>query len=198
MRPLYFFALALLALAACRSEDSAAIPTSPGSPGTPGLGVNASLQGQRPFPSDNAWNAPVDTARVDPNSDALIASIGMTKGLHPDFGASYGGGPFGIPYVVVSGDTPGVSVTFDYADESDPGAYPIPVGSPVEGGSSSTGDRHVLVIDRDRSSTSSLPPIPSSDRPTGPLAPGPSSISHRTHSVRPVGPRQMPLDFPSS
>jgi len=149
MRPLYFFALALLALAACRSEDSSAIPTSPGSPGTPGLGVNASLQGQRPFPSDNAWNAPVDTARVDPNSDALIASIGMTKGLHPDFGASYGGGPFGIPYVVVSGDTPGVSVTFDYADESDPGAYPIPVGSPVEGGSSSTGDRHVLVIDRD-------------------------------------------------
>jgi len=49
----------------------------------------------------------------------------------------------------VSGETRGVSVTFDYAAESDPGAYPIPVGAPIEGGSSSTGDRHVLVIDRD-------------------------------------------------
>jgi hypothetical protein len=115
----------------------------------PGLGVNASLQGRRPFPDDNAWNTPVDKASVDPNSDALIASIGLTKGLHPDFGASYGGGPFGIPYVVVSGETRGVSVTFDYADESDPGAYPIPLGAPIEGGSSSSGDRHVLVIDRD-------------------------------------------------
>lgn len=139
----------LLALAACSPSESSTIPTSPGTPGTPGLGVNASLQGRRPFPDDNAWNTPVDKAAVDPNSDALVASIGLTKGLHPDFGASYGGGPFGIPYVVVSGETRGVSVTFDYADESDPGAYPIPVGAPIEGGSSSTGDRHVLVIDRD-------------------------------------------------
>jgi hypothetical protein len=149
-------ALALLALAACRTDgiighsgDSSSIPTDPGSPGIPGLGVNASLQGRRPFPADNAWNTRVDTASVDSNSDALIASIGLTKGLHPDFGANYGGGPFGIPYVVVSGDTPAVSVAFDYADESDPGSYPIPIGAPIEGGSNSNGDRHVLVIDRD-------------------------------------------------
>ena len=141
-------AFALLALA-CHSGDSPSIPTSPGSPGTPGLGIDASLQGLRPFPADNAWNTRVDTASVDPNSDALIASIGLTKGLHPDFGANYGGGPFGIPYVVVAGNTPGVSVSFAYADESDPGPYPIPQGAPIEGGSSSSGDRHVLVIDRD-------------------------------------------------
>jgi hypothetical protein len=142
-------ALILLALAGCRTGDATAIPTAPGSPGVPGLGINASLQGRRPFPQDNAWNTPVDGASVDPNSDALIASIGLTKGLHPDFGASYGGGPFGIPYVVVSGETRGVSVAFDYADESDPGAYPIPAGAPIEGGANSSGDRHVLVIDRD-------------------------------------------------
>ncbi|HKW10457.1 MAG TPA: hypothetical protein VJO33_08755 [Gemmatimonadaceae bacterium] len=142
-------ALVLCTLAACGSGASSAIPTAPGQPGKPGLGINASLQGRRPFPDDNAWNTPVDKASADPNSDALIASIGLTKGLHPDFGASYGGGPFGIPYVVVSGSTPGVSVTFDYADESDPGAYPIPVSAPIEGGSSSSGDRHVLVVDRD-------------------------------------------------
>jgi hypothetical protein len=79
----------------------------------------------------------------------LIAAIGLNKGLHPDFGAHYNGGPFGIPYVVVSGSTPGVNVSFDYADESDPGPYPIPRDAPIEGGVSSGGDRHVLVIDRD-------------------------------------------------
>jgi hypothetical protein len=56
---------------------------------------------------------------------------------------------YGIPYVVVSGDTPAVPVTFDYADESDPGPYPIPAGVPIEGTAASTGDRHVLVLDRD-------------------------------------------------
>jgi len=91
----------------------------------------------------------VDRAPVDPNSDALIASIGLTKGLHPDFGANYLGGPFGIPYVVVAGSTPSVTVTFSYAAESDPGPYPIPPDAPIEGGSASSGDRHVLVIDRD-------------------------------------------------
>ncbi|MFL6206292.1 MAG: hypothetical protein ACJ739_13180 [Acidimicrobiales bacterium] len=38
-------------------------------------------------------------------------------------------------------------MTFDYADESDPGPYPIPPTAPIEGGASSTGDRHVLVVD---------------------------------------------------
>ena len=36
-----------------------------------------------------------------------------------------------------------------YGDQSDPGPYPFPSNAPVEGGSGSTGDRHVLVIDRD-------------------------------------------------
>jgi len=125
----------------------AAGPTASG--GDPGLEINASLQGRRPFPDDNLWNVPVDLMPVDPNSNALIASIGLAKGLHPDFGANYNGGPFGIPYVVVSGGTPGVRVAFDYADESDSGPYPIPPGAPVEGGASSGGDRHVLVVDRD-------------------------------------------------
>jgi hypothetical protein len=40
-----------------------------------------------------------------------------------------------------------VGVTFDYSDESDPGPYPIPPDAPIEGGSQSTGDRHVLVLD---------------------------------------------------
>ena len=131
----------------------AAAPTAggggPSGGGGPGLGPNASLEGRRPFPADNPWNTPIDQDPVDPSSDTLIASIGLTRGVHPDFGANYNGGPFGIPYIVVGGSTPGVGVTFDYADESDPGPYPIPADAPIEGGAASSGDRHVLVIDRD-------------------------------------------------
>ena len=38
-------------------------------------------------------------------------------------------------------------MSFDYADESDPGPYPIPANAPIEGGPRADGDRHVLVID---------------------------------------------------
>lgn len=119
------------------------------------LGAGASLNGALPFPRDNAWNTAIAQAAVDPNSDALIASIGLTRGLHPDFGAGlYDGAPIGIPYVVVAGSQPKVRVTFtDYGDESDPGPYPVPPNAPIEGqqanGSAFGGDRHVLVIDRD-------------------------------------------------
>lgn len=118
-------------------------------PGIPDLGVNANLNGKRVFPANDAWNTPIDTDPVDPNSDNLIASIGLTKGLHADFGANWNGGPFGIPYVVVSGAQYRYPVTFYYPDESDPGPYPIPYNAPIEGGWKSTGDRHILVIDRD-------------------------------------------------
>ena len=36
-----------------------------------------------------------------------------------------------------------------YGSESDPGPFPVPADAPVEGGSGSDGDRHVLVVDRD-------------------------------------------------
>jgi hypothetical protein len=39
--------------------------------------------------------------------------------------------------------------TFTYADESDPGPYAIPMNAPIEGGSSSTGDRHAIAVDTD-------------------------------------------------
>lgn len=118
-------------------------------PPPPDLGVGANLNGNRPFPADNPWNTPIDNEPVDPNSDTLIASIGLSTGLHPDFGADWNGGPFGIPYVVVTGTQPKLPVSFDYADESDPGPYPIPPNAPIEGGADADGDRHIIVIDRD-------------------------------------------------
>ncbi len=113
------------------------------------LGENASFHGARMLPDDNPWNARVDALPLDPSSDALIDTIGRQTSLHPDFGADWDGGPFGIPYVVVDGTTPRVPVAFDTAGESDPGPYPIPSNAPIEGGAASSGDRHVLVLHRD-------------------------------------------------
>jgi hypothetical protein len=116
----------------------------------PDLGPGASLHGKQVFPSDNAWNRDVSNDPVDPNSDNLIAGIGLNTGLHPDFGTVWNGAPNGIPYIVVSGTQPRVPTNFSlYDDESDPGPYPVPPNAPIEGGPSANGDRHVLVIDRD-------------------------------------------------
>src|SRR6202162_1344476 len=101
------------------------------------------------FPPDNVWNVAVDILPVDANSAAYITTTGATRPLHPDFGTVYNGAPNGIPYIVVAGSQARVPVSFDYADESDPGPYPIPPDAPIEGGPQSTGDRHVLIVDRD-------------------------------------------------
>lgn len=100
------------------------------------------------FPKNNIWNTPIDNLPVDNNSSAYVQSIGPNTGLHPDFGAGmWNGAPLGIPYCLVPGNQPKVNVTFDYPDESDPGPYPVPQNAPIEGGYSSTGDRHILIVD---------------------------------------------------
>jgi hypothetical protein len=94
------------------------------------------------FPADNAWNQRVDGLQVHASSDSWTARMGLTRNLHPDFG-----GPYGIPFSVVPATQPAVPITFTaYGDESDPGPYPVPLAAPVEGGASSNGDRHVLVL----------------------------------------------------
>ena len=116
----------------------------------PDLGAGASLRGKRVFPGDNPWNEDISGLAVDPNSANLIASIGLNTGLHPDFGTVWAGAPNGIPYVVVSGTQPKVPITFTaYGNESDAGPYPVPPDAPIEGGANGTGDRHVIIIDRD-------------------------------------------------
>jgi len=102
------------------------------------------------FPADNVWNTAVDTLPLDANSAAYVATIGADEHVHADFGSgTWEGGPIGIPYVDVDSSQAQVPVVFTYADESDPGPYPIPPDAPIEGGSGSDGDRHVLVLERD-------------------------------------------------
>jgi hypothetical protein len=103
------------------------------------------------FPADNPWNQRVDRLPVASSSARIIASIGADVGLHPDFGSGlWEGGPIGIPITVVHGKTtPKYRLRFEYADESDPGPYPIPAGVAIEGGRAADGDRHALIVDRD-------------------------------------------------
>ena len=101
------------------------------------------------FPASNAWNQRVDSLPVAADSAQLISSIGLTTGLHPDFGSGlYDGSLIGIPFDVVSRSAPRPRVTFDYADESDKGPYPIPKTVHTESGRASDGDRHALLVDR--------------------------------------------------
>jgi len=103
------------------------------------------------FPRDNHWNVRVDGLPVAPDSDRLVRGIGRDRQVHPDFGSGlWEGRPIGIPYTTVSRRQRRVRVSFDYADESDRGRYPIPKRAPIEGGRSADGDRHVIVVDRDR------------------------------------------------
>jgi hypothetical protein len=102
------------------------------------------------FPADNAFNQRVDRLPTARGSAAVIARIGLGDPVHPDFGSGlYNGAPIGIPYAIVSKHTRRVPVSFQYASESDGHRYPLPRHVAIEGGSSSTGDRHVIVVDRD-------------------------------------------------
>jgi hypothetical protein len=113
-------------------------------------GAPPTIAGCAVFPADNIWNTPVDTLPVHRNSGAYVATIGAESHVHPDFGSGeWEGGPIGIPYVTVPGNESREEVTFEYADESDPGPYPIPDNPPIEGGPEGEGDRHILMVDED-------------------------------------------------
>jgi hypothetical protein len=134
-------ALILMALLAPLSIAVSAHPHASARPASPTIG------GCPVFPSDNVWNADISALPVDARSASYIASIGGGGRLHPDFGSGlYNGGPIGIPYIVAPSSQAAVPISFNYADESDPGPYPIPPNAPIEGGAQSGGDRHVLVV----------------------------------------------------
>lgn len=90
----------------------------------------------------------MDQLPVSPSSSTWVNTIGPATGVHPDFGADlWNGGPIGIPFVTVPGTQSKYPAAFTYQSESDTGPYAIPLNAPVEGGSSSTGDRHVMSVD---------------------------------------------------
>jgi hypothetical protein len=103
------------------------------------------------FPPDNPWNEDVSRLRVHPSSKAMIAGIGADKPLAYNLDMSFILVPLNQKKVPVKLVT--------YAEESDPGPYPIPNEAPIENwpldgrslansqSAQERGDRHVLVVD---------------------------------------------------
>lgn len=102
------------------------------------------------FPPEDAWNTDVSNAPVDPVwTERLHAYVGDID-IHPDYGRD-GDTLYGIPINVVPETLPGVTVTFDGADdESDPGpyAFPGPDDVAIEGFSpyDCQSDCHILAV----------------------------------------------------
>jgi hypothetical protein len=131
--------VAILAAALVLTPAAAAAPVPlPDAPGCP------------LFPATNVWNKPVNHLPVRSNSRTIVRSIGANLPVHADFGSGlWDGGPIGIPITVVDSSQATSPVDFHYADESDPGPYPIPNDISIEGGPSSDGDRHAIIVDSD-------------------------------------------------
>ena len=100
------------------------------------------------FPADNVWHA-------DVSPPAGASPVGRVPGRHghrrPASTPTSAPGPgraarSGSRSRSSAAGQPRVPVRFGYADESDPGPYPIPPDAPVEGGPAADGDRHVLVV----------------------------------------------------
>jgi hypothetical protein len=101
-------------------------------------------------PANAFWRSDARTMPVKSQSSTYIATAGSAKSLKADFGAGlWDGGPIGIPYDVVPGSQPKVTVTFDYDEDSDHVGYPIPANPHVEGGANASGDRHIIMVDKD-------------------------------------------------
>ena len=173
---------AAVTVAAVTGAGLTLVAAGPAAAGTPVPGApNCAM-----YPSDNVWNTDISGLPVDSHSAAWLSSMGGTTHLHPDFGPSgIPAVPYGIPYTVVSPLTPKVSLTFDYAGESDPGPYPFSASTPIEGGAGSTGDRHALMVDPSSCTLYEL--YDARYIPTGSTAGSGAIWNLRSNALRPTG-----------
>jgi hypothetical protein len=146
------YAVAALALLVLQLSSGAAALAQTAACSGMTVGQLTSLNGFVPFVASSLWNTDISDAPVASNSADIISYIGSSVTLHPDFGSGdYDGQSIGIPYQVVPGTQPKVTVDLGaYADQSDPGPMPIPPKALIEGyPSPGNADRHVLVLDKD-------------------------------------------------
>jgi|GEM_PF-680458 len=173
------------------ASGSSPIPVTPGGITAEAVSTQAmlaivsgpSVSGVPIFPADHIWNTRVDSLPVDPLSAEYIGTIGSTAYLHADFGSGmYDGSPIGIPYNIVDGSQEKKTVLFDYADESDPGPYPIPDNPFIEGGS----DHHMVIIDHDAKMLYEL--FAAEKQADGSWAAGSGAVFNLTdYTLRPAG-----------
>jgi len=108
------------------------------------------LSAMQVFPKDNPWNQDISKLPVLKNSRQIIAAIGANGPLAFNWD---------MCFVIVPPDQKRVAVRLtQYPGESDPGPYPVPDITPVEGWPISGGrldlyqratggDRHAIVVD---------------------------------------------------
>jgi hypothetical protein len=149
--------LFVLIFLSCKKQSSVTdINNSPVKPPPPGTcsATKTDAENIAIFPADNSWNQDVSSALTDPYSSQILANY-SSAGVKADFGSGlWDGAPIGIPFTVVCGSQKKIAVTFrantyddNYGDESDPGPYPIPLNTPIEG--NGQGDSHVIAVDKD-------------------------------------------------
>ena len=116
----------------------------------PSVQASPHIAGCPVFPANNPWNQPVDRLPVAKHSAQMVANIGLNAPVMPDFGsAAYKGEvPIGDPITVVVNRTRWVHVHFRWPSQSNRGLYPLPRHVAIQGGPDATGDRHVIVVDR--------------------------------------------------
>ncbi len=78
------------------------------------------------MPANNPWNEDISQRPVDPNSDLMITFLGSSTRLALNRDMNF-------VIVPAAQATKVVPLDPDYVDESDPGPYPIPDGTPIEG-----------------------------------------------------------------
>lgn len=160
----YFLAVAFFNLlifngiTSCKKKADATPAVSSIGSTCPSATTLASVENIQIFPADHPLNTDISGLTKDSKSDAIIANIGLTRGLKADFGSGlYEGAKIGIPFVIVCANqtkTPiiyrGNAYDANYSSESDAGPFPIPLNAPIEGsGAAQSGDSHVLAVDID-------------------------------------------------
>jgi opacity protein-like surface antigen len=110
------------------------------------------------LPADSAWNTDIRGAPLAADSATLVGAEAAGHNVHLDFGDTQS--EYGIPFSVVGPRQRRVPIAYgtdgaDYGDESDHGPFPIPPTAAIEGAPAGepnpdSGDRHVIVIQRQR------------------------------------------------
>jgi hypothetical protein len=120
------------------------------------------------FPADDPWNTDISRWPVHPHSKNIIASIGAQKPLRYNSDMSF---------VLVPPDQKKIEVKLtSYADESDPGPFPVPDNMPIEGWPSGYRGRSLEDVQRKD--------IPQEDRHAIVVAPKEGMLYEFYHAVR--------------
>lgn len=145
------------------------------------------LAGLQVFPKNNAWHEDISKRPVHPDSDRIVATVGLDKGFRYNLD---------MAFVIVPPGQPRVDVKIASAGESDKGPYPVPENAPIEGWPmdgktleaaqrAGGSDRHMIVVDAANGMLYEF--YQAFRRPTGWEAASEATFDLKTNKLRPRG-----------